>query len=337
MKRIILILILIQSGINAYPQSITPEVLGFQEHNLIDDTLGEVNYYLSTDSTNTKKPLLVYLDGSGAYPLFQKIDAGIGSTVVIDFQNLRNNYTIVLISKPGVPFVDSVQSDENGFPIYEEPIEYRKNLSLDWRVNSADSIINKLVDENSIDTSKIAVLGFSEGAQVGPRLAKENKHITHLLLFGGNGLNQLFDPIINARMKATRGQISETDSQKEIDSLFNEYKNIYRNKKSTDKGWWGHSYKRWASFTETDPYKYLLELEIPIYIANGSLDENSVLSADYIQLEFIKSGKDNLTYKTYPNCDHQFNEIITKNGQFTEAKPKLGIVMKSAFDWLNKQ
>ena len=44
-----------------------------------------------------------------------------------------------------------------------------------------------------------------------------------------------------------------------------------------------------------------------------------------------------MTYKTYPNCDHQFNEIITENGQFVEAKPKLDIVMKSAFEWLKKQ
>ena len=337
MNKILFTLNLILVVANCLAQTITPKALGFEEHKLIDEKIGEVNYYLSTDTTSTKKPLLVYLDGSGAYPLFQKINAGIGSTVVIDFQNLRNKYKILLISKPGVPFVDSVQSDENGFPIYKEPIEYRKNLSLDWRVNSANLIINKLVDENSIDTSKIAILGFSEGAQVGPRLAKENKHITHLLLFGGNGLNQLFDPIINARMKATRGQISETDSQKEIDSLFTEYKNIYRDKTNTDKEWWGHSYKRWASFTETDPYKYLLELEIPIYIANGSLDENSVLSADYIQLEFIKNGKENLTYLTYPTCDHQFNEIIIENGQFIESKPKLDIVMTSAFNWLQKQ
>ena len=337
MNKILFTLNLILVVANCLAQTITPKALGFEEHKLIDEKIGEVNYYLSTDTTSTKKPLLVYLDGSGAYPLFQKINAGIGSTVVIDFQNLRNKYKILLISKPGVPFVDSVQSDENGFPIYKEPIEYRKNLSLDWRVNSVNLIINKLIEEYSIDTSEIVILGFSEGAQVGPRLAKENKHITHLLLFGGNGLNQLFDPIINARMKATRGQISETDSQKEIDSLFTEYKNIYRDKKSTDKEWWGHSYKRWASFTETDPYKYLLELEIPIYIANGSLDENSVLSADYIQLEFIKNGKENLTYITYPNCDHQFNEIIIENGQFIEAKPKLDIVMTSAFNWLQKQ
>ena len=336
MSKILISLILILIGANSLAQTITPKALGFEEHKLTDEEFGEVNYYLSIDSTNTQKPLLVYLDGSGAYPLFHKTDIGIGSTVVIDFQQLRNEYKILLISKPGVPFVDTVQNDENGFPVYEEPISYKENLSLDWRVNSANSIINKLVDEKKIDTSKIVVFGFSEGAQVGPGLVKENKNITHLLLFGGNGLNQLFDPIINARMKATRGQISEVDAQKEIDSLFTEYKNIYRDKKNTDKEWWGHSYKRWASFTETDPYKYLLELEIPIYIANGSLDENSVLSADYIQLEFIKNGKDNLTYKIYSNCDHQFNEIITENGKFIEAKPKLNIVMESAFEWLKK-
>ena len=336
MRKIITILFGVFIGLNIQAQNITPELLGFEEYSQQVGEFGKVNYYLSSDSTDVKKPLLVYLDGSGAFPLFQKLDAGIGSTVVIDFNNLRNKYKILLISKPGVPFVDLVESDENGFPFYEEPVEYRENLSLDWRVNTANSIINRLVKENKIDTSKIAVLGFSEGAQVGPRLAKENKQITHLLLFGGNGLNQFFDPIINARMKATRGQISETDSQKEIDSLFTEYKNIYSDKKNTDKEWWGHSYMRWASFTETDPYKYLLELDIPIYIANGSLDENSVLSADYIQLEFIKAGKDNLTYKIYPNCDHQFNEIITKDGQFVEAKPKLNIVMESAFEWLKK-
>lgn len=337
MRKIIIILFGVFIGINSQAQNITPELLGFEKYSQRIEQLGEVNYYLSSDSTNTKKPLLIYLDGSGAFPLFQKLDAGIGSTVVIDFQQLRNDYKILLISKPGVPFIDTVESDGNGFPIYKEPTEYKEKISLSWRVESANSIINNLIIKEKIDTSRIVVLGFSEGAQVAPKLAKENDNITHLLLFGGNGLNQLLDPIINARLKATRGQISEIDAQKEIDSLFIEYKRLYDEPNNTKKQWWGHTYKRWSSFTETDPYKYLLELNIPIYIANGSLDENSVLSADYIQLEFIKNKKENLTYKTYPNCDHQFNEIITENGQFVEAKPKLDIVMKSAFEWLKKQ
>lgn len=337
MKHIFTFLFGLFIGINSNAQTITPELLGFEQFKLQNEELGEVYYYLSSDTTKIRKPLLVYLDGSGALPLFQKIQKGIGSTVVIDFQKLRNDYRILLISKPSIPFIDTVNSNENGFPIYKAPIKYTEKLSLNWRVNSANSIIERLVSNDIIDTTKIIALGFSEGAQVAPKLATKNKNITHLLLFGGNGLNQLFDPIITARMKAARGEISETESQSEIESLFKEYKNIYANRNNTEREWWGHTYKRWASFTETDPYKYLLELEIPVYIANGSLDENSVLSADYIQLEFIKNGKENLTYKTYPNYDHQFNEIVMKNGQFIEAKPKLKAVLEAAFDWLENQ
>lgn len=337
MKKIIIVFFGILMLLNSYGQNITPKLLGFEEYELQIDELGKVNYYLSAESTDIKKPLLVYLDGSGAYPLFQKLNTGIGSTVVIDFQRLRDDYRILLISKPGVPFVDEVKSDENGYPRYQEPAEYKEKLSQNWRVTSSSKIIDNLKAENKIDTSKIVVLGFSEGAQVAPMLAYENKSVTHILLFGGNGLNQLFDPIISARMKANRGQITEIEAQKEVDSLFNEFRNIYAEPKITHKEWWGHTYKRWASFTKTDPYKYLLELEIPIYIANGSLDEYSVLSADYIQIEFIKSQKNNLVYKTYPNCDHQFNEIITENGQYKESIPKIDEVMKAAFEWLENQ
>ena len=337
MKKEIIIILVLLLGTKIYSQRITPELMGFEEYTLRDEKLETVNYYLSKETSMIKKPLLVYLDGSGPHPLFQTFDDGYGSTVVLDYQTLQNDYRIILISKPGVPFNDKVDSDETGFPFYKEPIEYKEKLSFKWRVKSADLIIKKLIQEDKVDTSKVVVIGFSEGAQVGPSLAKSNQYITHLILFGGNGLNQLIDPIINARMKATRGEISEMDAQKEVDSLFLEYEKIYTDPTNTDKEWWGHTYKRWSSFTERDPYKDLLELDIPIYMANGSLDDNSVLSADYIKLEFIKHKKDNLTYKTYPNYDHQFNEITFENGQFVEAKPMIDLVLNNAFKWLNKK
>jgi predicted esterase len=333
MKKFYTTLTLLFICIYSNGQQITSKDLGFQIYKLKDKELGEINYYLSIDSTKTKKPLLVYLDGSGAFPLFIKSENGLGTTIAFDYKKISNKYRILLIGKPGVPFIDSISSDSE----QEHPDYYKQNLSLDWRVNSADSIINKLVEDKFIDSRKIVLMGFSEGAQVGPRLAKVNKHISHLLLFGGNGLNQFFDPIINARMKANKGLISESEAQEEVDSLFLEYKKIYSHPQDVEKEWWGHTYKRWASFTKIDPYKDLAELEIPIYIANGSLDENSVLSADYIKLEFIKLRKENLTYKTYPDYDHQFYEIITKDGQFVKAVPKLDEVMSHAFAWLKKQ
>ena len=63
-------------GINSFAQTITPELLGFESYKLKEAELGEVNYYLSSDSANARKPLLVYLDGSGAFPLFQELDVG---------------------------------------------------------------------------------------------------------------------------------------------------------------------------------------------------------------------------------------------------------------------
>ena len=331
MHKLLIITICFFIGRSLYSQKLSPEMFGFESHTIQTGEYAGVNYYLTVDSTNFKKPLLVYLDGSGAYPLFQSFEGGYGSTVVLDYQTLQNDYRILLISKPGVPFIDKVESDETGFPLYKEPVEYKKNLSFNWRLESTDVIIKNMIRENKVDTSKVVVIGFSEGAQVAPSLARKNKYISHLILFGGNGLNQFIDPIINARMKATRGEISEIDAQKEVDSLFLEYQKIYTDPTNTEKEWWGHTYKRWSSFTERDPYKDLLELDIPIYMANGSLDENSVISADYIKLEFIKHKKENLTYKTYPNYDHQFNEIIFENGQFVEAKPMLDLVLKNTF------
>lgn len=312
---------------------ISLENLGFEHHTITikGDT---INYYL-TKSRNEKLPLLVYLDGSGAFPLFQQMKQGIGSTVVIDFQNLKKQYRILLISKPNIPFIDSVSFGKNGFPIYKAPKKYHQKLSLFWRINSADTIINHLAKNNLIDKSKVVVLGFSEGAQVGPYLAKQNKLVSHLMLFGGNGLNQFFDPIITARINAQKGLITETEAQEQIDSLFNDYKNIYKNPNSTDKMWWGHTYLRWASFTSSAPYIALKDLDIPIYIANGSLDENSVLSADYIALEFIRLQKNNLTYKTYPGLDHQFNKLIYENNQVINAESYLDTVLENAFKWLD--
>jgi len=318
---------------NAFSQDLTPDMLGFEAFSFENEELGKVDYYLSKGSKEL--PLLVYLDGSGPFPLFQQTDRGIGSTVVIDFQNLSKEYRILLISKPGVPFVDKVGIDADGFPKYDAPEEYTNNLTLDWRVKSANKAINEILEKKVVDSDNIILLGFSEGAQVAPHLAVVNNNVSHILLFGGNGLNQLFDLIISARMNAKIGKITEKEAQKNIDSLFVQYRQIYKNPKNTEKAWWGHSYARWSSFTNKNPLDALVELDIPIYIAKGSLDENSVLSADYIQLEFIRRGKDNLTYKTYPSYDHQFNEIQFENGQFKQAIPKIQEVMQEAFLWLN--
>lgn len=325
-------------GIQLNAQSLNPEKLGLKAYSIADKELGAINYYVSTNKIDARKPVLLYLDGSGAYPLFQYMPRGTGSTIVVDFRNLSNDYHIVLISKPGVPLVDSVKSDPNsGFPIYPAPAEYTKRLSLDWRVKSADLVLNKVLKELPVDRTKVVALGFSEGFQVGAKLATLNKNISHLLLFVGNGLTQFYDFIIHNRMDAQKGLITEEQAQRNIEGIYAAIKDIYTYPTATDKEWYGHSYLRWSSFCNNNPSENLLQLQIPIYLVAASNDRSSaVLSTDYLYLESIRQGKNNITYKVYP-YDHSFNEFIKNdNGQVVSAKSHLGTAVEGGLNWLKE-
>lgn len=336
---ILSITLLLLSVINLNAQELTAEQLGFKAYSIEDETLGEINYYISSNKIDSTKPVLLYLDGSGAYPLFQYTEGGIGSTVIIDFRALSNDFHVVLISKPGVPFIDSVKSDmELGMPIYKTPKKYIEKLSLDWRVNSADLVLSKVMDEVKVEKKKIAVIGISEGFQVGAKLATLNNSITHLALLVGNGLNQFYDFIIQNRIDAQQGVISNEDAQKNIDSLMLIAQDIYANPTLTDKEWYGHTYLRWSSFTSNNPSEHILNLTIPVYIVAASNDRNtSVLGTDYLFLESIRQGKSNLEYKVYP-FDHSFNEEIKdENGKTVAVKNHMWEVIGDAIDWIIKK
>jgi len=326
--RFILILFLFHTSI-----SIAQSFKKFKHYQLYHKKIGAVDFHTSGEGPD--KPLLIYLDGSGAYPLFQKVSQGMASTVMLDIKKVTEKYCLVLISKPSVAFIDSTSmNNPQNNPIFE-PEYYRKTLSLDWRAEAANQVINFLVAKKEFKNQKVILLGFSEGAQVAPLVANKNKRVTHLMCMGGNGLNHLFDPIIQVRLKMYAGYYTPDQAQQIIDSLKNQYVKIYQDPNSTEKQWWGHTYKRWSSFDSKMPVEMLLKLNIPIYWVNGGLDDNPILSSDFIAISFIRAGKNNFTHKVYPNYDHQLNEHVLKDGKETSTIPRYREVMKEAFDWLD--
>lgn len=292
-----------------FSQVVGSEKFGFKHHSIQSKKLGEVNYYVTINKSAQQKPMLLYIDGSGSLPLFHLMERGMAGTVPFDYKKLSEHFHIVLISKPGIPFADSVRRDpEHGYPMYPEPEEYNKRLSLDWRVDAAKVVLEKVIKQYRVDRRKIAVMGISEGFQVGAKLAVECKKVTHCLLLVGNGLNQFYDFIIQNRIDAACGIISDHDAQQNIDSLHKIYQDIYTYGDATDKKWFGHTYLRWSSFCKHQPVEDILSLNIPVYLVSSSQDRNtSVLSSDFIQLEALRKGKKNITFKVYP-YDHSFSE-----------------------------
>ncbi len=322
-----------------YAQEITPERMGFTAHTIQDEHLGDIHYYITSKNNNQKKPVLLYLDGSGPYPLFQKTSNGIGTSVLLDCRALAEDYHVVLLSKPGVPFYDEVIMDPStGYPKYKAPKEYKQRLSLDWRVTAAKLVLQQIIKQSNVDTAKVAVLGISDGFQVGAKLASEEKNVTHLIIGVGSGLNQFYDFITHNRIDEHSGVISSEQAQKNIDSILAVAKTIYSSPKAIDKEWYGHTYLRWSSFSHDNPTENILALDIPIYIVAASMDRNSsILGTDYLYLESIRKGKTNIIYKVYP-YDHSLNEYTKdKNGNIQNVKSHAIDIYNEALEWLKTQ
>ncbi len=277
-----------------------------------DDSLGAINYHVYKNKINDQKPLIVYLQGSTNFPLFFINPNGRRSSgITLNVGSMSNDYHIVLISKPNTPFVDSLKITPSGRKYYPMREGYREKYSLYWRANAANLVIEDVLKNFNVDSSKVIVWGHSEGSQVAPAVAVKNNKVTHVISSMGNALNHLYDFILMERVAAFNGEKSNVEAQSNIDSLYSEFEKIYNDPKSTTKEWFGETYYKWSSFSLTSPLENMLKLKIPILYIAGGEDRHSILNMDYAKLEFLRKGKTNLTYKVFPNCDHFFMETKT--------------------------
>jgi len=231
-----------------------------------------------------------------------------------------DQFHVAYMGKAGTPFCDTVKVEEvkprEILENYQPSEVYIQKCGLEWQVQASLLVIDSLCNMLPISGNKVIALGVSEGGRVVPRLAVENKKITHLVCMLSGGLNQFYSSIINKRIDAATGKLSHQEAQVIVDSLFGVYEKIYRDPHSTEKSWYGHPYQRWASFCTDIPLENLVQLEIPIYMLSGSADRNApVLQADYIKLEFLRLGKTNLTYRVLPGCEHSLYEVVVEDGK----------------------
>lgn len=306
----------------------------FSHYTIHDHKLKTFQIHLASSDSTAKKPLLVYLDGSGNFPLYYKKKSGNYSTSIpLDIRKYEKDFHILLISKPGIPFRDSLQTSPSGRRFYPENETYTNLYSLNWRAGAAAKAINFISRKIPVDKSKIVVMGYSEGSQVAPRVAVLNKKVTHVVSIVGNAMPQLYDFITNVRLDIERKKLSAAEGQKVIDSLYSEFDKIFADPMSVKKKWYGETYLKWSSFNKKSPLENMLELNIPIlYIAAGKDHNQPIVGMDYAKLEFIRRRKNNLTYKVYPDSNHYFQDQADENSPKTD---RIDEVHQFAVDWIN--
>jgi len=340
----LVVLLFIYFPNNLKAQPLTPKDNGLKEFTLKDPKLGLIQFYVDIENIRKRAPLFIEVNGSGGLPLCVYIK-GKGFSATFNTFNAaaieatKKNFHYIILGKPGTPFCDTIHTNDDAkhydqhalIQNYKFSEEYTRRLSLDWRVEATKRVITYMIQHNFWDGSKIVAYGYSEGGQVVPALAVADKRVTHIVPIVGSGLNQFYDGIMAWRIKAAKGEITQQQAQDGIDADLKQIKEIYRHPESTKMEYSGHSYKRWASFGKMPPFEALRKLTIPIYMIVSTADNNSpIYGLDYVELDFIRLGKTNLTYVPCVGCDHYLNS--TENGKVVSHGDYLAKILK----WLGQ-
>jgi hypothetical protein len=326
-----------------WAQGVAPSDWGLQAYHMKDAHLGDINYYVTKKGIDQEKPLLFVVSGTRGLPTMLVVQSGdkslqLGTIPPDQIQSFANQFHVAFIGKAGTPFCDTMMVEEinpyKNLEDYQPSAEYVQKCGMEWELQASSMVIDSLF--RMLPTSKkIIAMGFSEGGLLVPRLASENKRITHLVSVVSTGLNQFYSSIINRRIDAATGAMTHQEAQDAVDSLFAVYEKIYRDPNSTDKWYDGHPYKRWGSFCNYIPLVNLIQLDIPILYINGSIDRSSpILQADYIKLEFIRLGKNNLTYKVLPGVEHSLYEVVKDEAGNEQAVSRRKEAFKIIADWI---
>ncbi len=155
----------------------------------------------------------------------------------------------------------------------------------------------------------VIVMGTSEGADIATGVAAREQRITHLILLGsGGGWSQADE--FRHMLRTRPGSMPGVSSAEDLEAKFDEIRGAVDPDPRADEEWFGHPYRRWATYLFDPPVNELLTLDIPILLIHGEADQSvPVGSARALRDAFAAAGKDNLRYHEYPGVDHTFLHV----------------------------
>lgn len=282
-----------------------PSYEHFKHHSIFkrNDT---INYYVySENEISNTTGILLFIHGSGAFPMFNvnkdHKTTSVVSTIPFDLEKLPKDYAFIVVAKKCVPFVTINQDYHPSKCFYE-------NESLNYRVWQYDHVLNDLSKKIKNPKNTIAI-GHSEGSDVVAKLGTVNKQLTHIGFWSGSGNSQYNDFALMIRKEASEKKIDEKTAAMKLDSLYEKLNDIETRSNDINQFWMGNTYKRWHEFSEP-AVENLLKVNIPIFVAIGTQDQAvPIESSLIIKSEFIRKHKKNLTYRIYPDYDHGFETV----------------------------
>lgn len=271
------------------------------------DKLGrQITFYLSEEPADAPPlPLVVYVQGSGCQSNFGRRNDRIipqnGHATIGDI--VRGKARLLIVEKVGVKFHDTPEYPGGSQGASEE---FVREHTLDRWSEAVSAAVIAARSLTQIDSSKILVIGHSEGGLVACKVAADNPFVTHVATMAGGGPSQLFDLVELARQGDFAHAVSD-DPEVRARYILSEYAKVLADPTSTTNQFMGHPYLRWSSFLATSPMEQLARTNARIYIAQGGVDKAVYpISARMLYAGLLAKGKD-VTLDWVPNGDHGFS------------------------------
>lgn len=251
---------------------------------------------------NVRKPLLVFLDGSGAQSLFvrQGDRLAVGMLAVIADQ-AGEAYHVVAVEKRGAVL------GELGMPGSAQgaSAEYQLHATCEDRAAEVQRLLKHLLDDPAVDASRVVLVGHSEGAVVAAAAAALEPRVTHVAFLSGCGPSQFFDLMVLRRRAMQKAGRPADEIERAVAQLEGDYRAILAEPESVDKTFMGHAYRRWASYGRYAATDDLRRTGCKLFLAHGTEDTSvSIESFDAMTTDLLRSGRKNVTVRRYAGRDH---------------------------------
>lgn len=256
--------------------------------------------------TNSKIPILLFVDGSGCY-------SARWETVHFLWELpkwLETKAASIVVDKPGM-------APEMGAPEIC-PKDFAKYYSIDQRILDNLRVIQHLRKHANWWNGEIRLFGWSDGGAMGAHISAYTPEVVRAVLGGMGGgipMSKLFEDYLACAEDRLEDGISKQECVKALRVQFAEI----RDNPTSSKTWSGdaNTYKVWATRLDQQEYYLFKDFSIPFLIVHGELDRNGipVQSARTLVKWLERDGVKNFQYWEVPGMRHSYNSLGPKRGK----------------------
>lgn len=257
------------------------------------DNKNPIEGILTLPKNAKKPPVAILVHGSGNHDADETI--GVNKP----FRDLAYG-----LARKGIAVIRYKENIPNSFD--EFTIE-------DDSLNGASQAIKFAQSCGKVDTDNIIIVGHSLGGMMAPKIAADNKEIDGIVSLAGSP-RRLEDIVLDQVKILNKADESITEAvyKLALAQANAQVKKIKELKESSAEIILGYPASYWNSLNQINTPSIVKDLDIPIYIAQGSEDFQVYADIDYIAWQELLKSKDNVTFRLYDNLNHLF---MTTNGR----------------------